>query len=135
MGKVFVDTNILIYSMDRHDPTKQSRCRFLLRDLWQHDAGVISTQVMQEFYVTATKKLDADPLVVKNILHSFSHFEIVVISPEIIHDAVDISILNTLSFWDALIISAAALARCGRVWTEDMNSGQRVRNVRIENPL
>jgi predicted nucleic acid-binding protein len=135
MSKIFIDTNILVYSLDAHDPGKQQECRHLLKALWKNHRGVISTQVMQEFYVTATKKLGADPVIIKNILNSFSHFEVVLITPNVIQSAVDISILNTLSFWDALIVAAASFAKCEKIWTEDMNAGQIVKGVRLENPI
>jgi predicted nucleic acid-binding protein len=87
VAKIFVDTNILIYSIDQFDPEKRQRCRALLRTLKNDLRGVISTQVMQEFYVAATKKLGAEPLVVKDILNSFERFETVIIKPEIIKEA------------------------------------------------
>ena len=90
---------------------------------------------MQEFYVTATKKLGADPLMIKDILHSFEQFEIVIINQPLIYDAIDCSIINRLSFWDSLIIVAAESACCETLWTEDLNEGQIIRSVRIENPL
>jgi predicted nucleic acid-binding protein len=97
--------------------------------------GVISTQVLQEFYVASTRKLGTDPLIAKDILRTLERFETVVISPMLIREAVDCSILNHLSFWDALIIVAAESAHCETLWTEDLNHGQIIRGVRIENPL
>ena len=135
MARIFVDTNILVYSLDQFDPQKQSQCRTLLKSLKGDLRGVISTQVLQEFYVAATKKLSADPLLVKDILHSFQRFETVIITPEFIKDAIDCSLINRLSFWDALIIVAAESANCEKLWSEDLNDGQIIRGVRIENPL
>jgi predicted nucleic acid-binding protein len=135
MAKIFIDTNILIYSMDPFDPEKRQRCRALLKTLKNDLRGVISTQVMQEFYVAATKKLGAEPLVVKDILNTFERFETVVIMPDIIKEAIDCGIINRLSFWDALIVAAAESAICEWLWTEDLNDGQVIRGVRIENPI
>lgn len=135
MSKVFIDTNILVYAMDAFDTAKQKRCRDLLRSLNSDVRGVISTQVMQEFYVTATKKLGADPLVVKDLLNAFERFDTVIVTPEIVKDAIDCSILNRLSLWDALIVVTAESARCEKIWTEDLNDGQIIRGVRVENPL
>ncbi len=135
MAKIFIDTNILIYSMDRFDPEKRLRCRELLKTLKNDLRGVISTQVMQEFYVAATRKLGAEPLIVKDILNTFERFEIVVIKPDNIKEAIDCSIINRLSFWDALIVAAAESASCEKLWTEDLNDGQVIRGVRIENPI
>ncbi len=135
MSKVFIDTNILIYSMDEFDPAKREKYRFLLKSAINEFQGVISTQVMQEFYVTATKKLGADPLLMKDILHSFEQFEIVIVNPAIIYDAIDCGIINRMSFWDSLIVVAAESAHCETLWTEDLNDGRIIRGVRIENPL
>ena len=135
MSKVFIDTNILVYSLDRFDPIKQKKCRSLLKTLTDDFQGVISTQVMQEFYVTTVKKLGADPLLIKDILHAYERFETVIITPDSIRDAIDCSIINRLSFWDALIVVAAESARCEKLWSEDLNDGQVVRGVQIENPL
>jgi predicted nucleic acid-binding protein len=135
MSKVFIDTNILVYSMDNHNKVKKKKCRDLLRKAHHDLQGVISTQVMQEFYIAATKKLNADPLIVKDIIHSLDRFETVIITPEIINEAIDCSIISRISFWDALIISAAQGARCGKIWTEDLNHGQIIKGVLIENPL
>ena len=133
MSKVFIDSNVLIYAMDKNDPRKQKVSKKFLKELAETTSGVISTQVMQEFYVAATRKLNADPLIVKSILHSFEHLEVVIVNPLMIKEAIDCSILNRLSFWDALIIIAAESANCEKVLTEDMQNGQIIRGVRIEN--
>jgi predicted nucleic acid-binding protein len=135
MSKIFIDTNILVYAMDGGSPVKQERCREQLKSLKDDVRGVISTQVMKEFYVATTKKLGADALIAKDILHRFERFEIVMITPEIIKDSIDCSIINRLSFWDSLIVVSAESARCAKLWTEDLNHGQIIRGVRIENPL
>jgi len=135
MSKVFLDTNILVCSLDQADAAKMAKCRGLIRSLTAESRGVISTQVMQEFYVAATSKLGADPLLTKDILRSLERFETVVVSPTLIKDAIDCSIINRLSFWDALIVVSAESAQCEILWTEDLNHGQIIRGVRIENPL
>ncbi|EFK07738.1 toxin-antitoxin system, toxin component, PIN family [delta proteobacterium NaphS2] len=135
ISKIFVDTNILIYSLDQFDPVKQKKSRELLETLTENFQGVISTQVLQEFYVTAVNKLGADPLLIKDILYAYEWFEIVIITPDRIKEAIDCSIINRLSFWDALIVVAAESANCERLWSEDLNDGQVIRGVRIENPL
>jgi predicted nucleic acid-binding protein len=135
MSKVFVDTNILVYCMDDSGKKRKTRWRTLVGTLVGDLCGVLSTQVLQEFYVAATKKLGADPLAVKDILHSFRRFETVVITPEIIKEAIDCSLINRLSFWNSLIVVTAESARCERIWTEDLNDSQVIRGVRIENPL
>jgi predicted nucleic acid-binding protein len=135
MSKIFIDTNILVYSLDQFDPVKQKKCRSLLETLVDDFQGVISTQVLQELYVTAVKKLGADPLLIKDILHAYERFETIIITPDTIKEAIDCSIINRLSYWDALIIVAAESAQCEKLWSEDLNEGQIIRGVRIENPL
>jgi len=133
--KIFIDTNIFVYSLDAHDLKKKEYARSILKDFTNKYTGVLSTQVMQEFYVAATKKLKADPVIVKGILNQLSNFEIISISPELIFSAIDCSILNRISFWDALIIAAAASGKCKEIWTEDLNHGQVILGVRVINPF
>jgi predicted nucleic acid-binding protein len=135
MSKVFLDTNILVYCLDQSEVGKQRMCRKLIKGLTGEHTGVISTQVMQEFYVAATGKLGADPLLIKDILRSLERFETVIVSPMLIKEAIDCAIINRVSFWGALIIVSAESARCEVLWTEDLNHGQVIRGVRIENPM
>ena len=134
-GKTFLDTNILVYAVDQEAAPRRDASRKAIESIVADGSGVISTQVMQEFYVAATRKLGMPPLAAKIVLKTFAVFEIVQVSPELIQDAIDCAVLNTLSFWDALIIAAAASAGCARVYTEDLNAGQTVLGVAIENPL
>ena len=133
--KIFLDTNILIYCFDKHDPVKQQKCRSLLKAINQDYNGVISTQIIQEFYIAGIKKLKADPFIVKGIIRSFENFEIVAIDLQVIYKAIDCSILNKISFWDALVVVSAENANCGELWTEDLNHGQIINNVKIINPF
>lgn len=135
MSKIFIDTNIIVYSIDAGNIKKRDKCRAVLREANENYTGVISTQVMQELYVAGTKKLGVDPLVMKGILRSLQHFEAVLISPDIIEKAIDCSILNQISFWDSLIVASAESAKCEELWTEDLNPGQIINGVKIVNPL
>ncbi len=135
MSKVFLDTNILVYSIDQSDSVKKEKCRELIRGLIAANNAVISTQVMQEFYVAATSKLGADPLLIKDILRSLERIETIVVTPALIKEAIDCSIIHRLSFWDALIVACADSAQCAVLLTEDLNDGQIIRSVRIENPF
>lgn len=89
MSKIFLDTNILVYALDRGEPIKREICRGLLTAMRRGRRVVISTRIIQEFYVTATRKLNADPLIVKDIIRSYERFEVVIISPERIKEAID----------------------------------------------
>jgi len=134
-GKVFLDANILVYAHDAASPDKQRRCREVITRLAHSGEGVISTQVMQEFFVTATRKLGVPPLAAKAIVKTFDVFEIVIAGPALIYEAIDCSVLNAISFWDALILAAAASAGCSTVYTEDLNHGQVILGVKVQNPL
>lgn len=135
MSKVFVDTNILVYALQNKDRQLRARARSKLKELQDRDQGVISTQVMQEFFVVTTKKLGVDPVLTKRVLQKFENFEVVSIEPRLIYEAIDCSMTEAISFWDALIVAAAASAKCDSLWTEDLNAGQVIRDVSIVNPL
>lgn len=135
MSKVFFDTNILVYQMDKRSIEKRDVCRHLVRKAATDGSAVISTQVLQEFYVVATKKLRLDPIISKSIMHTFENMEVVTIGKELINEAIDASLQYKLSFWDALIIVAAESAKCEILYSEDLNTGQVMRNVKIVNPL
>jgi len=135
MSKIFIDTNILVYTCDNFEKEKQKKCRSLLKTIALDYIGVISTQVLQEFYVSCVKKLKIEPLVTKEILISYERFEVVQITQEVIKEAIDCSVLNKISFWDSLIVSAAQYAKCGEIWSEDMNDGQIIRGIKIVNPI
>jgi predicted nucleic acid-binding protein len=135
MSKVFIDTNVLVYAYDAADRKKQKIARGALESVQREGTGVISTQVLQEFYVAATSKLKMEPLIAKSLLDTFEVFETVLISPPLIATVADFHMLFKLSFWDALIVAAADAAKCATLWTEDLNAGQKVRGIRVENPL
>ena len=135
VSKIFIDTNILAYAIDRREQKKRKKCASLLKSLEVKNQGVISTQILQELYVVGVKKLGMEPLVVKESLHLLENFEVVVVTPALIREAIDCHLLNKISFWDALVIVSAESARCEKLWTEDLNAGQVIRGVSVENPL
>ena len=134
-GRVFIDANILLYAQDASAPRKQRTSRDVITRLASSADGVVSTQVLQEFYVAATRKLGVPPLAAKGILKTFAVFDTVQVSPPLIQEAIDCAILNQLSFWDALILAAAASAGCGVVLSEDLNPGQVILGVKVQNPF
>jgi predicted nucleic acid-binding protein len=135
MSKIFLDTNILVYSIDNSNLEKKNDARKILKHLVRNHQPVISTQVLQEFFVASTKKLKVDPLVSKSILQSFLNFEVITISPDLINKAIDCSILNTLSFLDSLIVASAEFSKCSEIYTEDLNNEQIIRGIKIKNPF
>jgi predicted nucleic acid-binding protein len=135
MSRVFLDTNVLAYAFDSRNAPKRDRARALLKHLYEEDEVCVSTQVLQEFYVVATKKLGLDPLVAKEALRSFERFSVVAVDPRLIAEAIDVSILHKLSFWDSLIVAAAEIMRCDTLYTEDLADGAALRGVAIRNPF
>jgi predicted nucleic acid-binding protein len=133
--KIFVDTNILVYTVDTNDKIKQKQARKIVKSTVENNSPVISTQVLQEFYSATTSKLKLDKIIAKNIMHNFHHMETVQIDLELIEQGIDISILSQISFWDGLIIAAAEQANCSVIYSEDLNSGQTIRGINIENPF
>lgn len=133
MSKVFLDTNLLVYAADQDAAAKRQRARDLLRAAVP--VGVLSTQVLQEFYVVATRKLHLSPELAKSLVHGFRRFELVTVTADLIEAAIDTSTVHQISFWDALIVVCAEGARCTELWTEDLNAGQILRGVRVVNPF
>jgi predicted nucleic acid-binding protein len=135
MYKIFFDTNFLAYGADFRNNKKQKMALAIAKYGEAAFIPVISTQVIQEYYVTLVNKLEIPALASKGIIHSLSRFEIVQITPSLIEDAIDCHVISHVSFWDALIIVAAEHANCKELWTEDLNHGQIIRGVQVINPF
>ena len=135
--KVFVDTNILIYAYDISAGIRHETAKKLLARLWNSGQGVISTQVLQEFYVTATRKLPKvmDPLVAKEIVTDLLEWELATIEGPMILEAMELSQKHSFSFWDSLIIVAAQKADCTLLLSEDLSSGRTIGKLKIKNPF
>jgi predicted nucleic acid-binding protein len=134
--KVFIDTNVLIYAFDIDAGRKHEIAKELLKNLWEQKSGALSMQVLQEFYSNVTRKI-ATPLsteLARRIVTLYSQWCIVT-SPEEIAKAFQIEDQHHVSFWDALILAAAYKAGAVRILTEDLNHGQFIDRMRIENPF
>ena len=135
-SRAFVDTNVLVYSASARRASKRDIARRLLGTLAATKSVVISTQVLQEFYVVATRKGTLTPHLGRQMIGLFrEQFEVAVVTPDRILEAIDCSILNQISFWDALLIASASAANCEELWTEDLNPNQTISGVRIVNPF
>lgn len=95
----------------------------------------MSTQVLQEYFVKATGKLRLPADEVRARVEQLAQLEVVLVRPDLILGAIDLHRLSRISFWDALIVRCASAAGCGRLLTEDLNHGQLIDGVRIENPF
>jgi predicted nucleic acid-binding protein len=132
---VFVDTNILIYAHDAKGGEKHSRASRALERLWGEQAGRVSAQVLQEFYVTATQKLKTPRASAREIVQIYAPWVQSPTTPETILRASDLCESARLSFWDALIVASAEQAGASQLYSEDLNAGQIVAGVKIVNPL
>ncbi len=136
-GYQFVDTNVLVYAYDSRDAQKQQQAKTVLRRLWRDQSGCISIQVLQEFYVTTTRKL-AQPLTIleaSQIITDLGLWRIHQPQVEDILSAVQIQQRHQLSFWDSMIIRSANQLGCNVIWTEDLNEGQLVEECLIKSPF
>jgi predicted nucleic acid-binding protein len=133
----FVDANVLLYAYDASETVKQPVAQAVLEGLWHARTGVVSTQILQEFYAVATSKLKQPmrPARVREIVALYSAWPVVLIEPPLILTASHVAEKHRLSFWDALIIEAARAGGAVRLLTEDLNDGQSIEGIRIENPF
>lgn len=133
--RVFLDTNVLIYADDLDAGDKHARARELLGAAIRDQNGVLSTQVLQEFFVVATRKLGVEAGVARRKVELLSALDVVSIQVPHVLSAIDLHRLHSLSFWDALIVTCAAAAGCARLCSEDMQHGATLAGVRVENPF
>jgi predicted nucleic acid-binding protein len=131
----FIDTNLLVY-VDAADERKKQRMAIAhVRRLRTQRSGVLSTQVLQEYVHVALRKLRLPIEQVRSRLAVYERFEVVPASPRGIRAALDLTVLHKLSFYDALIVEAAARAGCAELLSEDMDVGAVIAGVRIVNPF
>jgi predicted nucleic acid-binding protein len=130
-----LDTNVLVYADAGDEPVKQQRALSLITEARLGGEGVVSTQVLQEFANVALRKLRLPPRLVRERLRFYAGFEVVPVTADLISTAVDLYMSHQLAFYDALILRAAVLAGCGRLWSEDMQDGLRLGNLQIVNPF
>ena len=133
--RTFLDTNVLIYADDQDAGEKASVCREILRTAISSGRGVLSTQVLQEFFVVSTRKLGVPPDVARRKVELLCTLEVIGIQVADVLAAIDLHRLHSISFWDALIVRSAAAAGCKRLLTEDLQDGSVISGVRIESPF
>jgi predicted nucleic acid-binding protein len=136
-AKVFVDTNVLVYTRDASEPEKQQQAMAWMRYLWALQTGRLSFQVLQEFYVTVTQKLQPgmDFQSARNDVQSLFAWRPIYIGTDAIQGAWLIQDRFKLSWWDSLVVSAAQIGDCRYLLTEDLQENQVFENVRVINPF
>jgi len=135
-GKTFVDTNVLIYAHDVDAKGKHEIAKNILRQLWSERNGALSMQVLQEFYVNATRKIP-HPISKQSARRVVNSYAIwcVETGPGDISTAFLIEDESRIGFWDALIVASAVKSGADRILSEDLNAGQTIAGIRIENPF
>jgi predicted nucleic acid-binding protein len=136
-GRAFVDTNVLVYAHDVSTGAKHERARALVERLWQGRTGAVSTQVLQELYVSLRRKA-AKPLPLEEaraLVSDYLRWEVVVNSGESILDAIALEQRYGISFWDALVVQSARACGAEILYSEDLSDGQAYESVRVTNPF
>ena len=132
----FIDTNILLYSVSRDPAEAAKRDRAI--DLLDHDDGALSVQVLQEFYVQATRATRSDPLphqIAVGLITTWTRFRIQEINLAILAAALEIKAVHGFSYWDSAIIAAARALGCRELYSEDMAHGRQIESITIVNPF
>lgn len=135
--KIFLDTNILVYAHDSTAGRKREIAKEALFDLWNSETGVLSTQVLQELFVSLTQKIPVplDRKKARAILEDLCAWEVVVNDEQAILAAIDLQTKYRLSFWDSLILEAAHRSGATMLYSEDLSNGQQLEGIKIVNPF
>lgn len=135
--KTFIDTNIFVYCFDNGSPEKKKKAIEIVEGFWENSKGVLSFQVLKEFFVTVTEKLpnkmdlrDAKAAVIDLLTWEIFHE-----SKSSFEKSLQIVERYRLSFWDANIVSAAILSDCAQIFSEDLRHRQTIEGVKIVNPF
>lgn len=135
--RTFLDTNVLVYAYDCHDPGKQRQAQQVLHSGLADDTAVLSAQVLGEFFVTVTRKIPT-PLTcteARDIVDLISILDVVDVDRALTKRAIQTHERYGISYWDALIVAAAERGRCVKVLSEDLQHGQTIHGILIENPF
>jgi predicted nucleic acid-binding protein len=133
--KIFLDTNVLIYAYDVSAGKKHERAKTIMMDLWNSGRGIVSTQILEEFFVNITKKV-SKPLEIKSakeIIKDLLEWEVVIIDGESLLEAIEIHVRYKYSFWDSMVLQAAQKGGASWLLSEDLLDGQTVNGLKIKN--
>jgi predicted nucleic acid-binding protein len=136
-GRFFVDTNIFVYAYDISAGEKHNKAKEILKDLWSRGHGITSTQVLQELFVTLTRKIakPIDVITAREIVKDFLKWKIVIVDGDIILEAIDIHREHRYSFWDSVIVAAAVQGGAGTVLSEDLSDKHKIKGTVIRDPF
>lgn len=136
-GREFVDSNVLVYAEDVSAGPKRDQATGLLERLWEAQTGCVSVQVLQEFFVTVTRKVPKpmSPELAEERVRDLSRWAVFAPGPGDVLAAIALARQHQLSLWDAMIVESAAQLGCGILWSEDLQHGRRLRGLQIRNPF
>jgi len=136
-AEVFVDSNVLVYARDASEPAKQEKALAWMESLWSSGAGRLSSQVLQEFYVTVTEKLKPglDVATARGDVRSLAAWRPIPVDIRVMEGAWSIEDRFRLSWWDGLIVAAAQIGGCRYLLSEDFQEGQKFGSVRVIHPF
>jgi predicted nucleic acid-binding protein len=134
-GLTFVDTNVLLYAEDGRDVRRRAVAVDVLAELWTSGSGVISTQVLQEFYDNSTRKLKMEPAAARRIVAEYAEWLVVETTAQLIVSASLLHERHGFAFWDAMVVEAALLSGATTLLTEDLQEGRRIGGLVIRNPF
>lgn len=134
-ARSFFDTNIIVYGDDKSAPAKQRRALDLLAEHRRAGTGVVSLQVLQEYFVTVTKKLSVEPSVARRKVELLAEFDVATPQLADVMAAIDLNRLHGFSFWDALILRMAQQAGCKVLFSEDLQEARLVDGIQVVNPF
>jgi predicted nucleic acid-binding protein len=131
----FFDTNILVYADDKAAPAKQRRSIDLIAEHRRASSGVLSLQILQEYFVTVTRKLHVESSIARRKVELLAEFYVAVPDVSDILAAIDLHRLHNLSFWDALVIRSAKQSGCAVLFSEDMQHTRAIDGLQVVNPF
>jgi predicted nucleic acid-binding protein len=131
----FFDTNILVYSQDRSEPSKRALAQALVAEAMDEEGFVVSTQVLIEFYSTVLRRKLLVPSAALVFVWLWSEHDIVPQTPELLLHGLELHQAHSISMWDALIVQAGIEARCDILLTEDLQHGRRFGELEVVNPF
>ena len=135
--KVFVDSNIIVYAYDRHEPEKMAKAQSILRSEIAQESAVLSAQVLGEFFVVVTRRIK-EPMSVDEameIIEILSVLPVAEIDLSLVKRAIETHKIYGISYWDSLIVAAAERTGCHKLISEDLNDGQMYNKIMVENPF
>ncbi len=134
-ARSFLDINVLLYTDSADAPAKQRRALALLAEHRVARTGVVSLQVLQKYFVGATRKLAVDAAVARRKVELFANFQLAILDVEDVVAAIDPHRLHQVSLWDALIVRAARESGCSVFFSEDLQNGRSIDGIRIVDPF